>query len=89
MKVLLYGAVTVVNMLCLGVLISVVLSAMGEETIQILLMRFALGGVVEMGLIALSLGASPLIVTFHHIVWIVVTVVAVPIVGRRVLTPTA
>jgi uncharacterized membrane protein AbrB (regulator of aidB expression) len=76
-------------MLCLGALISVVLSAMGEKTFQILLMCFAPGGVVEMGLIALSLGVSPLIVTFHHIVRIVVTVVAVPIVGRRVLPSSA
>ena len=82
---LLYGAITVVNMLCLGALISVILSALGEKSFQVLLMCFAPGGVVEMGLIALSLGVSPLIVTFHHIMRIVMTVVAVPIVGRRVL----
>ena len=53
---LLYGAITVVNMLCLGALISVILSALGEKSFQVLLMCFAPGGVVEMGLIALSLG---------------------------------
>lgn len=82
---LLYGAITVVNMLCIGAAISVVLSSLGEKPFQVLFMCFAPGGVVEMGLIALSLGVSPLIVTFHHIVRIVVTVVAVPLVARRVL----
>ena len=35
--------------------------------------------------IALSLGVSPLIVTFHHIVRIVFTVVVVPIAAKAVL----
>ena len=82
---LLFGAVTVANMLALGALISVTLGALGEKSFQVLLMCFAPGGVVEMGLIALSLGVSPLIVTFHHIMRIVFTVIAVPMVGRRVL----
>lgn len=82
---LLYGAVTVFNMLCIGAVISAILASLGEKSFQVLFMCFAPGGVVEMGLIALSLGVSPLIVTFHHIVRIVVTVVAVPIAARTVL----
>ena len=40
-----------------------------------------------MGLIALSLHVSPVMVTLHHIVRIVFTVVAVPLVGRRLVLP--
>ena len=73
-----YGAVTVAIMLSLGGVLAGVLSALGAQSFQVLFMCFAPGGVVEMGLIALSLGVSPLIVTFHHILRILVTVVAVP-----------
>jgi hypothetical protein len=41
-----------------------------------------------MGLIALSLGVSPIMVTLHHIVRIGFTVIAVPLVGRRMLRVT-
>lgn len=85
---LIYGAVTVFNMLCIGAALSVILSMLGDKSFQVLLMCFAPGGVVEMGLIALSLGVSPLIVTFHHIIRIVVTVVAVPLAARRFLAET-
>ena len=82
---LLYGGVTVVIMLGTGTAISGALSLFGEKPLQVLLMCFAPGGVVEMGLIALSLGVSPLIVTFHHILRIMLTVIVVPVIARRVL----
>lgn len=80
-----YGAVTVAIMLTLGGAIAGALSALGAQPFQVLFMCFAPGGVVEMGLIALSLGVSPLIVTFHHILRIVITVIAVPAASRLVL----
>ena len=62
------------------------LAAAGDHSFQILLMCYAPGGVVEMGLIALSLGVSPMMVTMHHIVRIGFTVIAVPLIGRRFLS---
>lgn len=77
-----YGVVTVAIMLLIGGAIAAALSTLGAQPFQVLFMCFAPGGVVEMGLIALSLGVSPLIVTFHHILRIIVTVVAVPMIAR-------
>jgi uncharacterized protein len=79
------GAATVCLMLALGAALAWGLSLTGEHPFQVLLMCYAPGGVVEMGLIALSLGVSPVLVTLHHIIRIGFTVIAVPLVGRRVL----
>lgn len=79
------GALTVCLTLLLGAGLAWGLSLTGEHPFQILLMCYAPGGVVEMGLIALSLGVSPVMVTLHHIIRIVFTVIAVPIVGRRLV----
>ena len=46
---------------------------------------FAPGGVAEMGLIALSLDASPVLVAVHHLVRIVLTVIFVRVAHRWVL----
>ncbi len=80
-----YGALSVSVMLALGAGIAAALGAAGDHSFQILLMCYAPGGVVEMGLIALSLGVSPIMITLHHIVRIGFTVIAVPLIGRRVL----
>lgn len=79
------GALTVFAMLSIGGGIAAVLASMGSQSMQVLFMCFAPGGVVEMGLIALSLQVSPVMVTLHHIVRIVLTVMAVPIAARLVL----
>jgi membrane AbrB-like protein len=79
------GALTVSLMLSVGAAIAWALSLTGEHPFQVLLMCYAPGGVVEMGLIALSLGVSPVMVTLHHIIRIGFTVIAVPLAGRRVL----
>ena len=79
------GVLSVGVMLGIGAVIAGALAAMGDHSFQILLMCFAPGGVVEMGLIALSLNASPVMVTLHHILRIGFTVIAVPLAGRRVL----
>lgn len=79
------GAATVCLMLSIGAALAWALSLTGEHPFQVLLMCYAPGGVVEMGLIALSLGVSPVLVTLHHIIRIGFTVIAVPLAGRRVL----
>jgi membrane AbrB-like protein len=78
-----FGALSVGIMLSTGAALAWALSLTGEHPFQVLLMCYAPGGVVEMGLIALSLGVSPIMVTLHHIVRILFTVIAVPMVGRR------
>ena len=79
------GALTVCVMLAIGALLALALEASGGHSFQTLLMCYAPGGVVEMGLIALSLGVSPMMVTLHHIVRIGFTVIAIPLVGKRFL----
>lgn len=81
------GLCTVSLMLCLGAGIAGLISLTGEHSFQVLLMCYAPGGVVEMGLIALSLGVSPVLVTLHHIIRIGFTVVVIPLVGRQFLGP--
>ncbi|HET7409568.1 MAG TPA: AbrB family transcriptional regulator, partial [Paracoccaceae bacterium] len=83
-----FGALSVALMLSIGAGMAWVLSLTGEHPFQILLMCYAPGGVVEMGLIALSLNASPVMVTLHHIVRIGFTVIAVPLIGRHLVLPT-
>ena len=84
-----FGMLTVTTMLALGAGVAAALDAAGDHSFEILLMCYAPGGVVEMGLIALSLGVSPVMVTLHHIVRIGFTVIAVPLIGRRILGPPA
>jgi uncharacterized membrane protein AbrB (regulator of aidB expression) len=79
------GALTVSLMILIGAAMAWSLSLTGEHPFQVLLMCYVPGGVVEMGLIALSLGVSPVMVTLHHIIRIGFTVVAVPLAGRWVL----
>lgn len=82
------GALSVVLMLGIGALTAAGLAYMGERDFQTLLMCYAPGGVVEMGLVALSLNVSPVMVTLHHILRIGFTVVIMPLIGRRfVLEP--
>jgi uncharacterized protein len=80
------GAASVCLMLSVGGALAWALSLTGEHPFQVLLMCYAPGGVVEMGLIALSLGVSPVMVTLHHIIRIGFTVIAVPLAGRRLLS---
>jgi len=76
------GAVSVAIMLSVGATLAALLQAAGAQPFQVLLMCYSPGGVVEMGLIALSLGVSPIMVTLHHIARIGFTVVAIPLAGR-------
>jgi membrane AbrB-like protein len=78
------SALSVVAMLGLGVLLALPVAAAGVSSVAIMVLSMAPGGVVEMGLIALSLNASPIFVTAHHLVRIVLTVL-VAVGGWRLL----
>jgi uncharacterized membrane protein AbrB (regulator of aidB expression) len=47
-----------------------------------LLISFAPGGVAEMSIVALSLAASPAVVSLHHILRILMTVIEMPLIAR-------
>ena len=68
------SALSVAAMLMLGVLLSLPVAAVGTAPVPVMVLSLSPGGVVEMGLIALSLQASPIFVTAHHLVRIVLTV---------------
>ena len=46
-------------------------------------MSFSPAGVIEMSLIALTLGANPVFVTAHHIIRLFVTVMITPLMYHR------
>lgn len=68
------SGLSVAAMLVLGVMLALPVAAVGAATVPTMVLSLSPGGVVEMGLIALSLQASPLFVTAHHLVRIVLTV---------------
>lgn len=77
------GVLSVGAMLTLGVAISLLLAQLVPIPVQTLLISFAPGGVTEMSLIALSLGADPVLVAAHHLFRIMFTVVAASFVAKR------
>jgi hypothetical protein len=60
------------------------LNGLVAEPASALFLAFAPGGLVEMGLVALSLNMSPLYVTAHHVLRIVMAVTVARIGSRRV-----
>ncbi len=78
------SAVTVSGMLAIGAGFAIVMSQVVPGGFEPMFISFAPGGVTEMALIALSLDASPVIVTAHHIVRILFAVVEVSWIGRLV-----
>ncbi len=76
------GVVTVTVALLTAFLFAILLSRSVDLAIGTLLICFAPGGAVEMGLIALSLGINPLIVVLHHLLRILFTVGINGIVSR-------
>lgn len=64
----------VTAMLALGAVFAALVSLAGVAPFAVMALCYAPGGLVEMGLIAVSLNASPILVTAHHIVRILCTV---------------
>lgn len=76
--------VSVGFMVALGVGFSLALHAITGIEILHLMISFAPGGVAEMSIIALSLAANPALVSLHHIIRILLTVVEMGLVTRFV-----
>ena len=73
-RIIALGLLSATAMIALGLAISAILHPLTGTPIPVLILSFAPGGLIEMGLIALSLEASPLIVTLYHIIRIILTV---------------
>ena len=70
-------------MLSIGGAISFGLIHLSQTPFDVLFISFSPGGIIEMALIALTLGTNPALVSLHHIYRILITVVAMGLVGRR------
>ena len=77
------AALTVAAMMALATALAAGLAAATGEALAVLMLSYAPGGIVEMGLIALSLAESPVFVTAHHILRILLTVAIAPLGWRR------
>ncbi|WP_210877290.1 AbrB family transcriptional regulator [Roseovarius autotrophicus] len=71
------AAVSVLGMLTLGVALAAALHTLTSESVDVLIISLAPGGVTEMALVALSLNANPAFVTLHHIYRILLTVLVI------------
>ncbi|RBI84063.1 AbrB family transcriptional regulator [Rhodosalinus halophilus] len=76
------GLVSVGVMLAMAGGAAMALSGVTGKPVDVLLISFAPGGVTEMSLVALSLGASPAIVTLHHLFRIGLTVVIISVASK-------
>ena len=77
------GALCVGSLLVLALAFAFALTAVTPISTAALFISFAPGGVSEMGLIALSLGVSPVLVATHHLVRILFTVIFAGWCGRH------
>jgi membrane AbrB-like protein len=84
-QVMVLSSASVAGMLGLGALIAGAVGALAGTPFAVMLIGLSPGGVVEMGLIALSLSADPIFVTFLHLARIVATV-ALATLGWSALT---
>lgn len=78
------GALCVGSLLVLALAFAFALTTVTPISTEALFISFAPGGVSEMGLIALSLGVSPVLVATHHLCRIVFTVLLAGWFGRHV-----
>ncbi|HUT50169.1 MAG TPA: AbrB family transcriptional regulator [Alphaproteobacteria bacterium] len=74
------GSTTI--MLGLTLLFALLLQPLAETSFQAIVLSFAPGGLAEMSLIALALGIDAAFVSTHHIIRIIIVVIAAPIIFR-------
>jgi len=74
---------SVAAMMSVGILLAVAVHQAGGLPVDVLVVSFAPGGVVEMSLIALSLATNPALVTLHHLLRILFTVGEMSLAHRR------
>ena len=79
------GLLAGIYMLALAVGFSLFLSNYVPTEFNVLFVSFAVGGLAEMSLIALSLNYNPVIVAMHHLARIVLTVMCAHLFARRLL----
>jgi len=77
------SSLSVITMLFLAFIFILILQNLSELTAVTLFISFAPGGVTEMSLIALSVAASPALVSAHHIFRIITTVSLLGIIYNR------
>ena len=87
LRVFLRGAglsiLSVTAMMAVGIVLAIAVQRAGGLPVDVLVISFAPGGVVEMSLIALSLAANPAFVTLHHLLRILTTVAEMSLARRR------
>lgn len=83
------GVISVAVTLGLAAVFALVLTRLVDMPFDVLLISFAPGGVTEMSLVALTLGASPVLVTAHHLFRILFTVSVAGALSRRSAGPKA
>lgn len=76
-------ALTASGALLLAFGFGAMLAPLTGERPEVYVMAFAPGGVIEMSLVALTIGANPVFVTTHHILRILLTVSVTPALYRR------
>ncbi|WHZ37537.1 AbrB family transcriptional regulator [Sagittula sp. MA-2] len=76
------AALSVSYMLLLGMTFAIVLERLTGIAFLHLFISFAPGGVAEMSVVALSLAANPALVSLHHVVRILITVVEMPLAAK-------
>ncbi|MGH1414512.1 MAG: AbrB family transcriptional regulator [Pelagimonas sp.] len=74
--------VSVATMLALTVLFAALLNTLTGIGFIPLFVSYAPGGLAEMAVIALSLAASPALVSLHHVARIIMTIITMPILAR-------
>jgi membrane AbrB-like protein len=77
--------VTTAVAIALAAAFALVLDRLVPATAPAVFLAFAPGGIAEMGLVAISLGIEPAFVIVHHLVRIIFTVSAAPILYDRVI----
>ena len=83
-RIVLTMIVMVSTLLLVSAGFALVLTRVSPLGFDALFLSFAPGGVTEMGLIALSLSVSPVVVVAHHMVRIFVVVVVAAVTARRI-----
>ena len=77
------GFLSVIIMQLIGLLISLILTTLLDQDLEVFLICFTAGGVTEMSLMALSLSVSPIYVTAHHVFRIILTVIFMGLIKKH------
>ena len=82
-KAVVLSLLSVCAMLTIGIIISLSLVHLNKTPFDVLLISFSPGGIIEMALIALTLGTNPALVSLHHIYRILLTIIVMSTMGHK------